>query len=54
MPQMTKGGKYIFGKSRIREDGSLQLPPQAVAEYGLAAEKTCISLQGAKSPAGFV
>lgn len=33
MPQMTKGGKFIFGKSLLREDGSLQLPPQAVEEY---------------------
>lgn len=53
MPQMTKGGKYIFGKSRIREDGSLQLPPQAVAEYGLAAEKNVYLFTGSKITGGF-
>ena len=32
MPQMNKGGKYIFGMSLIREDGSVQFPTQAVTE----------------------
>lgn len=25
MPQMNKGGKFIFGKSLIRQDGTLQM-----------------------------
>lgn len=29
MPQMNKGGKFIFGNSLIRKDGTLQIPPQA-------------------------
>ena len=33
MPQMNKGGKFIFGKSVIQSDGTVQLPPQAVEEY---------------------
>lgn len=28
MPQMNKGGKFIFGKSLIKEDGTIQIPPQ--------------------------
>ena len=38
MPQMNKGGKFIFGKSLIRPDGSLRIPPQAADEYRIASE----------------
>ena len=38
MPQMNKGGKFIFGKSLIRTDGTLQIPPQAMEEYHIAEE----------------
>ena len=33
MPQMNKGGKFIFGKSVIGENGAVQIPPQAIQEY---------------------
>ena len=33
MPQMSKGGKFIFGKSLIQQDGTIQIPKQAVEEY---------------------
>ena len=37
MPQMNKGGKFIFGESEIHSDGRVQLPPpQAVDEYHIA------------------
>jgi len=29
MPQMNKDGKFIFGKSIISKDGSIQFPLQA-------------------------
>ena len=38
MPQMTKGGKYIFGWSRIRVNGELIFPRMAVDEYNLQEE----------------
>lgn len=38
MPQLNKGGKFVFGKSRVREDGSLCLPDQAINEYGICRE----------------
>ncbi len=37
MPQMNKGGKFIFGKSLIRNDGILQFPKQAIKEYDITA-----------------
>ena len=33
MPQLEKGGKYVFGSSPIRPDGSVRLPDEARQEY---------------------
>ena len=33
MPQMNKGGKFIFGKSLIRQDNSIKFPMQAIDEF---------------------
>ena len=38
MPQMNKGGKFVFGESEVHSDGRVQLPPQAVDEYRIASE----------------
>lgn len=35
MPQMNKGGKFIFGKSVITDNGMIQIPDQAVQEYSI-------------------
>ena len=53
MPQMNKGGKYIFGKSIIHEDGMVRLPPMAVYEYAIAAEGRVYLFTGSKSTGGF-
>ena len=53
MPQMNKGGKYIFGMSLIREDGSVQFPTQAVTEYRIAEEGKVYLFTGSKSTGGF-
>ena len=34
MPQMNRGGKFIFGVSVIGRDGLVQLPPQAAKSMG--------------------
>lgn len=54
MPQMNKGGKFIFGESMIRPDGLVHLPPQAIEEYQIASEKTCICLPEARLRAASV
>ena len=53
MPQLTPGGKFIFGKSVIRPDGRVQLPPQAVGEYNIAAEGRVYLFTGSRSTGGF-
>ena len=53
MPQMNKGGKFIFGKSLIKEGGVIQFPEQAVKEYDIASEGKIYLITGSKKTGGF-
>lgn len=53
MPQMNKGGKFIFGISMIRADGSVYLPTQAIEEYDILSEGEIILFTGSRSTGGF-
>ena len=53
MPQMNKGGKFVFGLSLIQGGGTVQLPAQAIAEYGIAAEGRVYLFTGSKVTGGF-
>ena len=53
MPQLNKGGKFVFGASVIRPDGRVLLPPQAVEEYRIASEGNVYLFTGSRSTGGF-
>lgn len=53
MPQLSRGGKFIFGESQIRPDGCVRFPPQAVTEYGIASEGRVYLFTGSGSTGGF-
>lgn len=53
MPQMNRGGKFIFGKSLVRENGVLQFPDQSIREYNMTAEGRGYLFTGSKSTGGF-
>ena len=53
MPQMNKGGKFIFGKSLIRDDLTIHLPTQALTEYNALAEGKVYLFTGSKVTGGF-
>ena len=53
MPQLNKGGKFVFGLSVIHENLSVQFPPQAVKEYQLLSENKIIIFTGSKITGGF-
>lgn len=53
MPQVNKGGKFIFGWSAIRPGGSVVLPASAVNEYDMTSEGRVILFSGSKSTGGF-
>ena len=53
MPQMNKGGKFIFGKSVITDNGMIQIPDQAAQEYSITSEGKVYLFTGSKSTGGF-
>lgn len=53
MPQLNKGGKFVFGLSVIHENLSVQFPPQAIKEYQLLSENKIIIFTGSKITGGF-
>ncbi|ADY12584.1 hypothetical protein [Sphaerochaeta globosa] len=53
MPQLAKGGKFIFGWSRITESLSIQLPSMAVDEYAITSEGKVYLFSGSNSTGGF-
>lgn len=53
MPQIVKGGKYVFGWSKIGTDGKIVIPPEAAEEYNLTAWTKVIVIPGSKRSGGF-
>ncbi len=53
MPQLTKGGKFVFGMSEIRPDFTVRFPRQAVSEYDITGEGRVILFTGSKTTGGF-
>jgi len=53
MPQLRKGGKFIFGWSLIRPDATIKLPDSAVNEYKIASEGKVILISGSRKTGGF-
>lgn len=50
---MNKGGKFIFGKSLIRDGGTIQFPEQAIQEYDITSEGKIYLITGSKKTGGF-
>ena len=46
MPQLNKGGKFVFGLSVIRPDLTIHIPPQALLEYGATRDGKVIIFTG--------
>ncbi len=46
MPQLSKGGKYVFGWTKIKRNGEIIIPEEIVKEYGLNLEKNLILITG--------
>lgn len=53
MPQLNKGGKYVFGWSTIGDDGVIRIPDQAIEEYGLSENDTVVLMSGSKRSGAF-
>ena len=53
MPQMDKGGKFIFGQSIIRPDECVRIPTQAAEEHPIASEGRVYLFTSSKVTGGF-
>ena len=53
VPQLVKGGKHVYGWSRIGDEGSITIPPEALAEYGLLEGQSVILMPGSRKSGGF-
>lgn len=53
MPQLNKGGKFVFGISVIGNHNVIQIPEQALLEYGVEKEGKVIIFTGSKVTGGF-
>ena len=53
MPQIRKGGKYVFGWSIIKEDFSIQFPMEAINEYNICSDGKIFLISGSKRTGGF-
>ncbi len=53
MPQLVKGGKYIFGWSKVGENGKIIIPEEAHIEYEFNEDDKGILMSGSKRSGGF-
>ena len=53
MPQLVKGGKYIFGWSKVRRDGRINIPPEAFDEYAFHEGENVVVIPGSRKSGGF-
>ncbi|MBN2214198.1 MAG: hypothetical protein JW723_08135 [Bacteroidales bacterium] len=53
MPQLVKGGKYVFGWTIINPDLKVRIPDEAYHEYHLIQAEKLIIISGSKTSGGF-
>lgn len=53
MPQLNKGGKFVFGFSVVRDDLTIHIPSQALSEYDATRDGKVIIFTGSKITGGF-
>lgn len=53
MPQIVKGGKNVFGWSKISQSGQIVIPPDAFREYSFLNGGKAFLMSGSKKSGGF-
>jgi hypothetical protein len=53
MPQLVKGGKFVYGLSRVGTDSSIVIPPTAMEEYAFKDGDRVILMSGSRKSGGF-
>jgi len=53
MPHLVKGGKYVFGWSKLGKESSLKIPDEAFIEYRFRESENMIIMNGSIKSGGF-
>ncbi len=53
MPQLAKGGKWVFGWSVVGQGRELSIPPEAWLEYGFSNQEVVLFTRSSQSSGGF-
>jgi hypothetical protein len=53
MPQLVKGGKWVFGWVVVGEGGWINVPPEAWDEYGYCLGDEIVFIRGSRTSGGF-
>jgi len=53
MPQLNKGGKFVFGLSKIKDDYTIQIPKPTIIEYDVTKDNKVIIFTGSAITGGF-
>lgn len=53
MPQLVKGGKWVFGWVVVGQQHEIQIPPAAYHEYGFQAGEPIVIIRGSQRSGGF-
>jgi hypothetical protein len=53
MPQLVKGGKWVFGWVLVGPQGAVTIPPEAWDEYAFQTEDEVVFLPGSRRSGGF-
>jgi len=54
MPQLVKGGKFVFGWSVVGPAGEIVIPPDAFEEYGFQESETMVLFSASRTSGGFI
>lgn len=53
MPQLEKGGKWVFGWVVVNTYLKFQIPPEAYDEYGFMTDQELVFIKGSRRSGGF-
>ncbi len=53
MPQLAKGGKWVFGWVMVGQEREIRIPPEAYAEYGFQPHDVVFFMKGSHRSGGF-
>jgi len=53
MPQLAKGGKWVFGWAIVNQENEVLIPPAAFSEYGFQAGEAVFFARGSRTSGGF-